>query len=190
MKKLLLIGSVLLVAVLSTACINNLAVQELNNKAMEFAQKGDYPQAIERLKSSLDLDSTIVETHYNLAVAYTQVEEYNNAVDEFKKVLELKPDLADTYYSLATAQNNLAVAIEDKQIRLNSDGTFYKPTKEDDLEEKSEKSELTDNEQAYLSELYDSAIENYEKYLELNPDAKEKTQIQEQIGIISEKKVI
>ena len=33
MKKALMIASVLLVAVISTACINNIAVQELNNKA-------------------------------------------------------------------------------------------------------------------------------------------------------------
>jgi hypothetical protein len=56
MKKVFLIASVLFVAVASTACINNLAVQDLNNKAKVYADKGDYTQAIERLKSSLDLE--------------------------------------------------------------------------------------------------------------------------------------
>ena len=59
MKKTLLIVSVLLVAVISTACINNFAVRDLNNKAQSYMQKGDYSQAIERLKSSLDLDPTV-----------------------------------------------------------------------------------------------------------------------------------
>ena len=36
MKKALMIASILLVAVVSTACINNIAVQELNNKAMKL----------------------------------------------------------------------------------------------------------------------------------------------------------
>ena len=61
--------------------INNLAVQDLNNKAKSFMEQGDYNQAIERLKSSLDLDSSIFETHYNLAVAYTQNQDYVNRVD-------------------------------------------------------------------------------------------------------------
>ena len=52
MKKTLFIVSVLLVAVVSTACINNFAVRDLNNKAQSYMQQGDYPQAIERLKSS------------------------------------------------------------------------------------------------------------------------------------------
>ena len=90
MKKTLLIVSVLLVAVVSTACINNFAVRDLNNKAQSYMQKGDYAQAIERLKSSIDLDPTIYETHYNLAVAYTKAEDYLNAAEEYKKALEIK----------------------------------------------------------------------------------------------------
>jgi len=41
MKKALMIVTFLAVAVISTACINNIAVQELNNKAAEYMQKGD-----------------------------------------------------------------------------------------------------------------------------------------------------
>ena len=101
MRKVLLIASILFVAVASTACINNLAVQDLNNKAKIYADKGDYVQAIERLKSSIDLDPSVFETHYNLAVVYTKAEDYINAVEEYKKVIEMKPDNADSYYSLA-----------------------------------------------------------------------------------------
>ena len=53
MKKALMIVSVLFVAVVSTACINNIAVQELNNKAAEYMQKGDYESAYNRYKSSV-----------------------------------------------------------------------------------------------------------------------------------------
>ena len=62
MKKALMIASVLFIAVVSTACINNMAVQELNNKAAEYMQKGDYESAMNRLQASLDLDSTMYET--------------------------------------------------------------------------------------------------------------------------------
>ena len=80
-----MIASILFVAIASTACINNLAVQDLNNKAKVYMEKGDYNSAIERLKSSIDLDSSIFETHYNLAIAYTKAEDYINATEEYKK---------------------------------------------------------------------------------------------------------
>lgn len=179
MKKVLLIASVLFVAVVSTACINNLAVQDLNNKAKMYADKGDYTQAIERLKSSIDLDPSVFETHYNLAVVYTQAEDYINAVEEYKKVIGMKPDMADSYYSLATAENNLAVDMMQGRVRMNVDKTLYTPKAEDINFE--EKIKLTDKEENLIKELKESAVQNYEKYLELNPNAQDKTDVEQQI---------
>lgn len=179
MKKVLLIASVLFVAVVSTACINNLAVQDLNNKAKMYADKGDYTQAIERLKSSIDLDPSVFETHYNLAVVYTQAEDYINAVEEYKKVIGMKPDMADSYYSLATAENNLAVDMMQGRVRMNVDETLYTPKAEDINFE--EKIKLTDKEEKLIKELKESAVQNYEKYLELNPNAQDKADVEQQI---------
>lgn len=179
MKKVLLIASVLFVAVVSTACINNLAVQDLNNKAKMYADKGDYTQAIERLKSSIDLDPSVFETHYNLAVVYTQAEDYINAVEEYKKVIGMKPDMADSYYSLATAENNLAVDMIQGRVRMNVDETLYTPKAEDINFE--EKIKLTDKEENLIKELKESAVQNYEKYLELNPNAQDKADVEQQI---------
>lgn len=179
MKKVLLIASVLFVAVVSTACINNLAVQDLNNKAKMYADKGDYTQAIERLKSSIDLDPSVFETHYNLAVVYTQAEDYINAVEEYKKVIGMKPDMADSYYSLATAENNLAVDMMQGRVRMNVDETLY-TTKAEDINFE-EKIKLTDKEENLIKELKESAVQNYEKYLELNPNAQDKADVEQQI---------
>ena len=179
MKKVLLIASVLFVAVVSTACSNNLAVQDLNNKAKMYADKGDYTQAIERLKSSIDLDPSVFETHYNLAVVYTQAEDYINAVEEYKKVIGMKPDMADSYYSLATAENNLAVDMMQGRVRMNVDETLYTPKAEDINFE--EKIKLTDKEENLIKELKESAVQNYEKYLELNPNAQDKVDVEQQI---------
>lgn len=186
MKKVLLIASVLFVAVVSTACINNLAVQDLNNKAKMYADKGDYTQAIERLKSSIDLDPSVFETHYNLAVVYTQAEDYINAVEEYKKVIGMKPDMADSYYSLATAENNLAVDMMQGRVRMNVDETLYTPKAEDINFE--EKIKLTDKEENLIKELKESAVQNYEKYLELNPDAKDKADVEQQIQKLTQSK--
>jgi tetratricopeptide (TPR) repeat protein len=182
MKKVLFIGSILLIAVVSTACINNLAVQDLNNKAKVYMEKGDYTQAIERLKSSIDLEPEIFETRYNLAVAYTKAEDYPKAVDEYEQALKLKPNSPDVYYSLATAQNNLAVDMSQGKIRLNVDDELYIPKAEDiDFDEKYKPSE---KELKTIEEYYYLAIDNYSKYLELLPDARDKHEVQEQIAAI------
>lgn len=185
MKKVLLLVSILFVAVVSTACINNLAVQDLNNKAQSFMEKGDYTQAIERLKSSIDLDPSIFETHYNLAIAYTKAEDYANAMEELKKAQELKPNFPDVYYSLATAQNNLAVDMTQLKVRMNIDDTLFTPKSEGSSTLELSKT-LTDKEKNLISELYDSAISNYEKYLELNPNAEDKADVQAQLEKIKE----
>lgn len=167
MRKAALIASVLFVAVISTACINNFAVQDLNNKAKAYAAKGDYTQAIERLKSSIDLDPSIVETHYNLGVVYTNVNNYEGAIEQFKKVIELKPDMADAYYSLATAQNNLAVDMHEGATELIQDGSAHSFD---------------------IEELYDSAIENYEKYIEMSSNESDKAVAKAQIQKLEEYK--
>ena len=125
MKNVLLIASILTVAVISTACINNLAVQDLNNKAQAYAEKGDYTQAIERLKSSIDLDPSVFETHYNLAIVYTKSGDYINAIEEYKTVISMKPEMADSYYSLATAENNLAIEMERGNYKLNQEHLYF-----------------------------------------------------------------
>ena len=183
MKKTFLIATVLLVAVISTACINNFAVQDLNNKAKAYMDRGDYIQAIERLKSSLDLDSSIFETHYNLAVAYTGAEDYLNAIDEYKKAMEIKPDNSDIYYSLATAQNNLAVDIEQGRVRMNIDDQLYTP-KADDVNF-DEKYEMSDKEKTMVLDLKENAIANYEKYLKLEPNTKDRQEVENQIEKLS-----
>ncbi len=183
MKKTLLIVSVLLVAVVSTACINNFAVRDLNNKAQTYMQKGDYAQAIERLKSSLDLDPSVYETHYNLAIAYTKAEDYLKASEEYAKALEIKPNEADVFYSLATAQNNLVVDIEQGRVRLDVDGKLYKP-KADEVDF-SEEYKMSDKEQEYVTEYKNAAVQNYKKYLELNPNASDKDEAEKQIDTLT-----
>lgn len=184
MKKTLLIVSILLVAVVSTACINNFAVRDLNNKAQAFMQQGDYVQAIERLKSSLDLDPSVFETHYNLAVAYTKNEDYINAVKEYEKALEIKPDMPDVFYSIATAQNNLAVDLQQGRVKINAaDDSLYK-VNPDEIDY-DEKYEMSEKETVYAEELKDAAIKNYKKYLELNPKAQDKETVEKQIEFLS-----
>lgn len=169
MKKAFLLASILLISVLTTACINNFAVQELNNKAKEFMDKGDYISAIERLKSSVDLDGSIFETQYNLAVAYTKAEDYANAVKTFGDAIKLNPDFADAYYSLAVCEENLAKDILSGNVKVLADGSYEKVEETSDDEE----NVLDDNTKSALTTLLGNSISDYKIYMEKSSDNSE-----------------
>lgn len=184
MKKALLLVSILFISVVTTACINNLAVQELNNKAMTYMEQGNYKEAIERLKSSVDLDDSIFETHYNLAVAYTKNEDYAKALEAYKKAINLKPDFADTYYSIAVTQENLASDLMSGALVMDEDGNVDKAP-ENDLEDKLP--ELSPAVSVAVKKLMADAIQNYQIYLEKAPEAKDAKEVQGRINELKTK---
>ncbi|GBF23666.1 hypothetical protein tpqmel_1070, partial [Candidatus Gastranaerophilus sp. (ex Termes propinquus)] len=111
MKKLFLLFTILFVGVLCTACVNNLAVQELNDKAKTYLDSGNIQAAICRLQSSVDLDGNVYESRYNLAVAYIANDEFKKAEEQLLVAATIKPKAANTYYSLGVAQEGQAYDI-------------------------------------------------------------------------------
>lgn len=182
MKKAFLLAGILFISVISTACINNFAVQELNNKAKDFMDKGDYVSAIERLKSSVDLDGSVFETRYNLAVAYTKAEDYANAVNAYNDAAQLNPDFADIYYSRAVCEENLAKDIISGNVKINEDGTYEKVESEDDDSEN--KSKLTENAKNTIETLLNNSIADYKLYIEKSSSADD--EIEEHIKELEE----
>lgn len=172
MKKFVLLITILFVSVISTACINNLAVQELNNKAKEYMANGEIDMAICRLRSSIDLDDSIFETHYNLGVALISGKEYKEAQKSLENAINLKSDFADAYYSLAMAFEYQADDI------INS-------LDEDSDETTSKNKELSDEQKVQIVDLYNSAIENYNKYLSKVPSTDDKDKIESQVEYLS-----
>ena len=168
MKKALLLVSILFISVVSTACINNFAVQELNNKAKAFIDQGDYTNAIERLKSSIDLDDTVFESHYNLAVAYTAAEDYPNAIEAYKKAIALNPDFADAYYSLAVAEEDYAADLAKGELKLDNAGQPVK-VKEEEIPD-IDKLVLTPETLKLIDTLLEDAVKQYGLYLQKGVD--------------------
>ena len=180
MKKALMIASVLFIAVVSTACINNMAVQELNNKAAEYMQKGDYESAMNRLQASLDLDSTMYETYYNLGVAAINANKYEKAIEALEGGIKIKPDYADFYYSLGLAQTSLA-----DEILENSEKELSEGEKNSEIVNTEPKNELSDEDKAKVADLKKQAAENLTKYLEMNPNGEDKQTVEELIKEIN-----
>ena len=170
MKKAILTVMILIIAVFSTACINNFAVQELNNKAKNYLDQGNYNTAISRLQASLDLDNTIFETHYNLGIACTNAERYLEAIKAFNDAANLKPNIKDTYYSMAVAQENYARTLYSKKYKIiqNPDGT--------------EKMELTSKEE--VLNMFKNALNSYSKFLNMQPTQDEMAMTNKQIDKI------
>ena len=186
MKKVVLLITILFVSVISTACINNLAVQELNNKAKEYMANGETETAICRLRSSIDLDTSIFETHYNLGVALIEVKEYAEAQASLENAIKLKPDFADSYYSLAMAMENQADDIING--RTNEDKTLNAEQTEETAQQADAKAkkELTEAEKNKVVELLNGAVDNYNKYIVKKPDAEDKDKVEEQIRFVNE----
>ena len=190
MKKAFLLVCILTISVITTACINNLAVQELNTKAMKFMEQGDYNAAIERLKSSVDLDDSIFESHYNLAVAYTKTEDYVNAMKSYQKAITIKPEFADSYYSLAVAEEILATDLKSGALVLDDDGELkkieYKDTDEEDVSSAGNVV-LTDAEKVYIKTLLKDAVKNYNLYLSKTENADDVDEVKKHIASLEEK---
>ena len=189
MKKALLLVCVLSVSVVTTACINNLAVQELNNKAAVYMEKENYPEAIERLKSSIDLDDSLFESHYNLAIAYTKNDDYVNALNSYNRAIELNPDFADAYYSLAVVEENIITDIHSGNLEVDDSGNLSKVDKEqqeevnssDDEFKTDSKEKLTPVAKAYIKKMTEDAVKNYGLYLDKGKDVSDKNEVEARI---------
>ena len=184
MKKLTLFLAILFVSVLCSACINNIAIQELNNKAQEFMQKGDIQGAISRLESSVDLDGTIFETRYNLGVAYISAQEFKKAQTQLEEAIKIKPEFADSYYSLAVAKESDALKIleEDENDQTNTEPQ----TAETQDDETDGLKNISEEEAKYLVNTLNSSTELYKKYLELKPQSNDKEEVEAQINYLEE----
>ena len=187
MKKVILLITVLFVSVISTACINNLAVQELNNKAKAYLEAGETDKAICRLRSSIDLDTNIFETHYNLGVALIQNKEYEEAQKSLENAINLKPDFPDTYYSLALSLQEQAYALANPASEEEETADLAEETENTDISsEEAPAKELTEAQKQEIVEKFNLAIENYNNYLSKKPDAKATESPASQVATLTE----
>ena len=176
MKKAIFIVTILFVAVISTACINNMAVQELNNAAKTCMDKGDYNAAIERLESSLELDSTIYETYYNLGVACINAKKYPKAIEAINNAIRINPKYASSYYTLAVAQEGYADSlIDNERASLMGDS-------EDSAPSQNTYKNISENIKEQMIEGYLTSIENYRKYAEMVNSAQKEEEINSHIA--------
>lgn len=183
MKRILTVLTILFASVLTTACINNFAIQELNNKAKVYLDAGDAEKAICRYKSSLDLDASVFETNYNLGVAYITIKSYSEAINILKNAIKINPEIPDTYYSLAVAQENIGFNIINGVEEVKIKCTIGDDDDSDEISSNKEKktTELSTEDKKEITELFMLAIDNYNHYLMLSPTAPDKDKVAERV---------
>lgn len=178
MKKLLVFLAILFVSVMSSACINNFAIQELNTKAKEYLDKGDYDEAIKRLESSVDLDGTVFETRYNLAVAYINKGEFLSAVNQLNEAVSLDPASPDVYYTLGVALEGEAYKkAEEKKLDEAENPELDEASNNDAKKDESQRIFKTKEDAKYAADKLNLAVEAYNRYLTISTDDSDKEKV-------------
>src|SRR5512142_1390428 len=101
MRKAILILSVAALAILGTSCTQRKARDQLNKGVAAF-KNAQYPEAVERFKTAVDLDPNFPTARLYLATAYMSqyipgadspenIQMAQAAHDQFQKVLEQDP---------------------------------------------------------------------------------------------------
>lgn len=142
----------LFLGVLCCACVNTVAVHELNHKASQYLEEGNVNAAIARLEASVDLDGSVYESRYNLASAYMTNGQCENALEHITAALELKKNEPVVYYTHGVASLCVADKISEKQ---------------------KEGIALSDMEQNKVNELIKNANASFDKYVSLAPGAED-----------------
>jgi len=165
---------------LCTACINNLAIQELNQNGKQYLEKGDYDAAIARFQSSVDLDENLFESRYNLGVAYINKKDYEKAIQELKIANTLNPNSADCVYSYAVALESEGLKIEETEEPAENTGEAFNAA-EDAEEQTADPADIIKS-----VNLIKSAIELYEKYITMIDSTEEKGNVKAHIAELNE----
>ena len=162
--------------------ISNLDVQTLNEKAAEYMKQGDYENAIARLKSAIDLNSSFPQSHFNLGIAYYENKDFEEAIEAFNEAIKLKSDFTDAYYSRAIAYEELAYIIiaGEKEDKNKDNDTKVQQNEED------ENTELSDEDKKEIVEYLKKSKEDFEKYINLNKTTQDAEQIKEKITQIED----
>ena len=176
MIKLLQFLFILALGGLCCACVNTFAVHELNEKAYQLIEEGDYQAAIARYEASIDLDGEIYESRYNLASALHIAGRCPEAIPHAQKATILKPNEPISHYTLGT----VATCSADNGVLTEKVDGEVVPIKFDSEEKKN-------NAVKKYVEYLNLANAAFEKYLELVPNSEDADQVFDLININKDK---
>jgi len=144
------------------------SAEAYNDRAIEFANNGEFDKAIADFAEALRLDSYKAEYYVNRGVAYSRKKEYNKAIDDYNvaiKLMTLEGEINSNFLFIAYISRGTAYyRLEDYQLALED---FTKG-----IEFNRYDAEAFDSRGDAYRKLknYDKAINDYETALRLNPN--------------------
>jgi tetratricopeptide (TPR) repeat protein len=99
-------------------------VRELFDKALKFAESGQYEKALELIHKTIKLDANNPNIWYNQGIILFKMGRYLDARNSFAQAADIDPEFAEAWYNKGMALMNLgkyleATRIFDKAIALN-----------------------------------------------------------------------
>jgi len=111
---------------------------ELNNKAVEYYQIGEYDSALYYYDKAIELDRNYYLPHSNKVNIYLSRKDFKNALNESELVIEKKPDLAEGWTFTGILYDFLGDTIKAKSYYKKSieiyDHRISNPDKKQNLE--------------------------------------------------------
>lgn len=103
-------------------------VDQLNNQAIQLANKGDYKEAIACFKRAITIDQTNHLVWYNLGVTYRDAGKLSDAQAALKQATKLAPDNEDvmeTYATVCLLKKDYEMAFNFCQSCLKDNPQWY-----------------------------------------------------------------
>lgn len=100
--------------------VHQRSISELNEKAQQMMQSGDYEGAVSRLEAAHDLEPDEPNTTHNLAVAYQTKGDYEKAIAVFNTLLK-SPGPNGSPMSAAELHKDIGITYEAQADKLEAD---------------------------------------------------------------------
>ncbi|MFQ5933127.1 MAG: tetratricopeptide repeat protein [Dehalococcoidia bacterium] len=92
------------------------SAEEYVTRGLDFADQGDFQNAILDFTEALRLAPEFYQAYYNRGITYNKLKQYQQAIDDFTRALELNPSYAAAYANRAFSYTILGIdaqALED-----------------------------------------------------------------------------
>ncbi|MBW7992521.1 MAG: tetratricopeptide repeat protein [Planctomycetes bacterium] len=135
------------------------SAEDYYNQGTEYADKGQYDQAISEFTKAIEIDPMYAPAYHNRGFTYADQHQYDKAITDLTKAIEINPKNAAAYYGLGQAyckkgQYDQAISEFTKAIEINPK----------DAEAYNNRGCAYD----YKGQ-YDQAIADFTKAIEINP---------------------
>jgi tetratricopeptide (TPR) repeat protein len=145
--------------------------ERLSNKGALLAQQGRYDEAVALLREATDLDPLFQAAWYNLALTRERTENWADAAAGFETAVSLRPDHADAWFHLGLARSRLGHH-KDAVVAL-----FHSL----ELAPEDARPLVQLGYEAWRLEKWESAIENWERFLNDFDDHPSRPQIRQEL---------